>query len=171
MTAHFTHVTFLFRPFLHKTKRHFLNMKTLKECSKYRTIYARRISAAVGVNFFRGKVHATIQADVLFLLTFRLSVCPFNLAFLIACCSSSVCPSVRLSENFLYFHLLLSRTSEPMSTKLSKEHSWIKWIQVCSKEGPRPFSRGDNIAKMQNHGNFQLNLVKSIHGWTELKFV
>ena len=73
--------------------------------------------------------------------------------------------SVRLSsENFLCFHLLLSRTSGPMSTKLTEEHSWIKWIQVCSKEGPRPFSRGDNIAKMQNHGNFQLNLVKSIHG-------
>ena len=131
MTAHFTHVTFLFRPFLHKTKRHFLNMKTLKECSKYRTIYARRISAVVGVNFFRGKVHATIQADVLFLLTFHLSVCPFNLAFLIACCSSSV----RLSENFLCFHLLLSRTSGPMSTKLTEEHSWIKWIQFVQRKG------------------------------------
>ena len=43
-----------------------------------------------------------------------------------------------------------SRTTGPISIKLSSVHSWAKGIQVCSKEGSRPFSRGDNydIAKM-----------------------
>ena len=50
-----------------------------------------------------------------------------------------------LKKNFF------SRTTEPISTKLSKKHPWVKGIQVCSKEGPCPFPRGDNneIAKIQ----------------------
>ena len=52
--------------------------------------------------------------------------------------SSVVSLSVRLSVNFSYFRLLLQR------------HPWVKEIQVCSNEGPRPFPRGDNfkIAKI-----------------------
>ena len=55
----------------------------------------------------------------------------------------SVCLSVRLSVNFSNFHLLL-RTTGPISTKLGTKHPWVKGIQVCSNEGPRPFPRGDN---------------------------
>ena len=38
----------------------------------------------------------------------------------------------------------------PISTKLGTKYPWVKGIQVCSNEGPRPFPRGDNkeIAKI-----------------------
>ena len=36
------------------------------------------------------------------------------------------------------------RTTGPISTKLSTKHPWLKGIQVCSNEGPRPSPRGDN---------------------------
>ena len=47
-----------------------------------------------------------------------------------------------------YKNLLLH--SEPFSTKLGTMHLWVKEIQVRAKEGPRPFSRGDDyeIAKI-----------------------
>ena len=68
-------------------------------------------------------------------------------AFLIACRPSSVCPSVCLSVNFSHFHLLL-------------QNHWANFNQTWhkaslgegdSKEGSRPFQRGDNneIAKKQ----------------------
>ena len=68
-------------------------------------------------------------------------------AFLFACLSSSVCLSIRLSillslNNF--FFNFFSRTTGPISTKLDTKHPWVKGIQVCSDEGPRPFPRGDN---------------------------
>ena len=46
--------------------------------------------------------------------------------------------------------IFFSRTNEPISTKLGTKHPWVKGIQVCSNEGPRPFPRGDNneIAKI-----------------------
>ena len=51
---------------------------------------------------------------------------------------SSVCPSVN-------FHIFIfSRTTGPISTKLGTKHPWVKGIQVCSNEGPRPSQRGDN---------------------------
>ena len=40
--------------------------------------------------------------------------------------------------------IFFSRTTEPISTKLGTKHPWVKGIQVCSNEGPRPFTRGDN---------------------------
>ena len=40
--------------------------------------------------------------------------------------------------------IFFSRSTEPISTKLSTMHLWVKGIQVCSNEGPRPFSREDN---------------------------
>ena len=45
---------------------------------------------------------------------------------------------------------IFSRTTGPISTKLGTKHPWVKEIQVCSNEGPRPFPRGDNyeIAKI-----------------------
>ena len=54
--------------------------------------------------------------------------------------------------NFSTFHIFIffSRTTGPISTKLGTKHPWMKWIQVCSNEGPCPFPRGDNyeIAKI-----------------------
>ena len=60
-------------------------------------------------------------------------------AFLIACCLSSVSPSVT-------FHIFnfFSRTIGPISTKLGTEHPWMEGIQVCSIEWPRPSPRGDD---------------------------
>ena len=68
------------------------------------------------------------------------------------------------------FKIFFSRTTVPISTKFSRNHLWVKGIQICSKEGPSPFPRGDNyeIAKiqlrilknllLQNHwGNFNQN--------------
>ena len=41
--------------------------------------------------------------------------------------------------------------TEPISTKFGTKNPWVKEIQVCSKEGSRPFPRGDNyeIAQIQ----------------------
>ena len=39
---------------------------------------------------------------------------------------------------------IFSRTTGPISTKLGTKYPWVKGIQVCSNEGPRPFQRGDN---------------------------
>ena len=53
----------------------------------------------------------------------------------------SLCPSVCLQT----FHIFIfSNAFGPISTKLGTKCSWIKGIQVCSKEGPHSFSRGDN---------------------------
>ena len=46
--------------------------------------------------------------------------------------------------------IVFSRTTGPISTKLGTMHPWVKEIQVCSNEEPRPFPRGVNkeIAKI-----------------------
>ena len=41
--------------------------------------------------------------------------------------------------------ILFSIITGPIFTKLGTFHSLLKGIQVCSNEGPRPFSRGGNI--------------------------
>ena len=38
-----------------------------------------------------------------------------------------------------------SRTTGPISTKLGTKYSWVKGIQVCSNEGPRPPQRAEKI--------------------------
>ena len=40
--------------------------------------------------------------------------------------------------------IFFSRTTGPISTKLGTKHPWVKVVQVCSNEGPRPFPREDN---------------------------
>ena len=45
---------------------------------------------------------------------------------------------------------IFSRTTGPISTKLSTRHPWVKEIQVCSKEGPNLFPRGDNYEKAKH---------------------
>ena len=37
------------------------------------------------------------------------------------------------------------------STKLGTKHPWVKGIQVCSNEGLRPFTRGDNNEKAKKN--------------------
>ena len=46
--------------------------------------------------------------------------------------------------------IFFSRTTEPISTKLGTKHPWVKWIQVCSNDGPSPFPRGDNYKNSEN---------------------
>ena len=48
------------------------------------------------------------------------------------------------------FKIFFSRTTGPISTKFGTELPWVKGIQVCSNEVPRPFQGGDNyeIAKL-----------------------
>ena len=40
--------------------------------------------------------------------------------------------------------IFFSRTTGTVSTKLGTKYPWVKGIQVCSNEGPRPSQRGDN---------------------------
>ena len=45
----------------------------------------------------------------------------------------------------LTFHVFIfSRTTGPILTKLGTRHPWVKGIQVCTNERPRPFPIGDN---------------------------
>ena len=62
--------------------------------------------------------------------------------------SSVVCPSVHLSIllsvcKLSYFRLLL-KNHWANFTKLCTKHPWVKGIQVCSNEEPRPFPGGNN---------------------------
>ena len=40
--------------------------------------------------------------------------------------------------------ILISRTTWQISIKLGRKHSWVKEIQICSNERPRPFPERDN---------------------------
>ena len=39
--------------------------------------------------------------------------------------------------------ILFSRTTGPISIKLTKKHPWVEGIQIRSNEGPYPFPRRD----------------------------
>ena len=79
--------------------------------------------------------------------------------------------------------IFFSRTTQVISTKLGTKHPWVKGIQVCSNEGPRPSPRGDTYEIVKIHGRnlkiispeplsqFQPNLVQNILGWRGFKFV
>jgi hypothetical protein len=45
---------------------------------------------------------------------------------------------------------IFSKTSRPISIKHGINRPWVKGILNCSKKGPGPFQRGDNLknAKM-----------------------
>ena len=86
----------------------------------------------------------------------------------------SVCPSV--CHNTFHIFTFFSRFTAPISTKLGTMHPWVVGIHVCSNDGPRPFSRGDNYEKAIKHwrnlklfssttGQFQPNLAQSIFVW------
>ena len=62
--------------------------------------------------------------------------------------------------------IFFSRTTEPILTKHGTMHPWVKGIQVCSNEGPPPFSWGYNyeIAKIHSIGrNWKKNLLLKNH--------
>jgi hypothetical protein len=44
---------------------------------------------------------------------------------------------------------IFSRTTGPILTRLGTNHSWVKGIQVCSKEGDCPSLRGDNSERVK----------------------
>ena len=89
-----------------------------------------------------------------------------------------------IKVNWQLLKIFFSRTTGPILTKLDTKYPWVKGIQVCSKEGPRPFPRGDNyeIVKIQWRnlktwsspeplGQFQPKLAQSILGWRGFKFL
>ena len=76
--------------------------------------------------------------------------------------------------------LIKWRATRPISTKFGTKHSWVRGIVAYSKEGPRPFIRGDSyeIPKIhwwnyspESQGRLQPNLAQSILGWRGLKCV
>ena len=81
------------------------------------------------------------------------------------------------------FKIFFSRTTGPISTKLSTMHPWVMGIQVYSNEGSHPFPKEDNYEKWkyideilkssspEPLGQFQPNKAESILGWRRFKFV
>ena len=75
-----------------------------------------------------------------------------------------VCPSVCLSVCKLF--TFSSSSPEPLGQfqpNLATKHSWVKGIQVCSNEGPRPFPRGDNYEIAKNTLTKLKNLLLQNH--------
>jgi hypothetical protein len=62
-------------------------------------------------------------------------------------------PSVHLSVNFYIFDFF-SRTTGPISTRLGTDHPLGEGFQVCSNEGDRSSSRGDNSKRVKTHWKF-----------------
>ena len=61
----------------------------------------------------------------------------------------------------------LSRSTEPISTKLGTKHSWVMRTHVCSNKGPNFFSKGDNYEMTKSPeplGQFQTKLAQCIFG-------
>jgi hypothetical protein len=52
---------------------------------------------------------------------------------------------------FILEKIFFSRTSRPISIKLSTNHPWVKGILNFTIKGPGPLQRGDNH-KMQKFG-------------------
>ena len=56
-----------------------------------------------------------------------------------------------LSSQTFHINIFFSRTTGPISIKLGTMFPWVKGIQVCSNEVPRPFPRGDNYKMAKIH--------------------
>jgi hypothetical protein len=54
-----------------------------------------------------------------------------------------------------HLKILFCGTTWPIFTKLGTNHSWVKWIQVCSNEGDSPSPKGDNSKRVKCNENFQ----------------
>ena len=52
--------------------------------------------------------------------------------------------------NFELIKILFSRTTGSISTELGTKYLWVKGIQICSNEGPRPSQRGGNWKNKNN---------------------
>jgi hypothetical protein len=50
-----------------------------------------------------------------------------------------------------HLKIFFSRTTGPILTKLGTNNSWVKGIQVCSKEGDSLSPMGDNSKKVKMH--------------------
>jgi hypothetical protein len=50
-----------------------------------------------------------------------------------------------------HLKIFFYRTTGPILTRLGTNHSWIKGIQDCSKEGNRPSPRVDNSERVKIH--------------------
>jgi hypothetical protein len=56
------------------------------------------------------------------------------------------------NAKFGWGHLkIFSRTTGSIVTRLGTNHSWVKRIQVLSKEGDSPSPRGDNSKGVKMH--------------------
>ena len=99
------------------------------------------------------------------------------------CSNEGPCPFPRGDNNEItktqsrIFKIFFSRTPEPISTKIGKNHPWVKGIHFFSIEGHCPFPREDNnetvkntLTNLKNHllpeqvGQFQPYLAQSILG-------
>jgi hypothetical protein len=63
-----------------------------------------------------------------------------------------------------HLKIFFSRTTEPILTRLSTKHPWVKGIQVCSKERDSPSPRGDNSERVKMHWKF-LKIFFYITSW------
>ena len=50
------------------------------------------------------------------------------------------------------FEIFFHKNHQIISTNLGKKHSWVKWIQFISNEGPQPFPRAYNYEIVKLHG-------------------
>ena len=60
-------------------------------------------------------------------------------------------PELKAQVSFSDHLSSVRRTTGPISTKLGIKHPWVKGIQVCSNDGPRPLPRGDNYEISKIH--------------------
>jgi hypothetical protein len=69
-----------------------------------------------------------------------------------------------------------SRITEPILTRLGKNHPWRERIQSCLKEGDSSSLRGDNSERVKIHRQFFKNLLlqnqkaKINQTWYKLSF-
>ena len=101
-------------------------------------------------------------------------------AFLIKMCPLSVVAILIVNVGFNVSHFHLQNHKANFNQTWHKAtFSWVKGIQVCSNEGPRPSPRGDDykIAKIKKSSStetlsqFQPNLAQCIIGWRGFRFV
>jgi hypothetical protein len=60
---------------------------------------------------------------------------------------------------FILKKIFFSRTSRPISIKLSINYTWVKGILNCSNKGPGPLQRGDN--RKNGVGSFKNLLIQN----------
>ena len=85
-----------------------------------------------------------------------------QVTFLIACCSSSLWPSIQLSVNCSHFHLFPQ--NQLVNFKQTKhKNPWMKGIQDCTDEVISPFTKGDKNKKTEIYWQNLKNLLLQKH--------